>query len=116
MLQLVGAPVPATRELRRIGFYALDADLERYVVDALRARWPRLAITYATREEDLSRLRPQLWLSAAPVPARTHAPALWLDGIGTDARVLELGPGLWRLPAPVTAVRLVHAVEQVLAA
>jgi hypothetical protein len=116
MLHLVDAPREAPPQLRRVGLYGFEPDLEHYVLCALRARWPRVAATFAADADQLARVRQQLWLCAQPPPDRTRAPVLWIDGIDTDAAPLRLSPRLWRLATPITGARLVSAVERVLAA
>ena len=114
MLRLVDRAVDAAPDLRRVGLYGLERELERYVVHTLRAHWPRSAIMRATDPGQLERVRQQLWLCATPPPGGTLAPVLWLDGIGTEAAPVRLGPGMWRLAAPITAERLVQGIDQVL--
>ena len=114
MLRLVDATTDTAPDLRRIGLYGFERELERYVVGTLRAHWPRSAIMRATDAGQLERVRQQLWLCALAPPGATLAPVLWLDGIGTDAAPVRLGRGVWRLAAPVTAERLVRGIERVL--
>ena len=116
MLRLVDTPSTPAPELRRVGLYGFEPDLERYVRHALGARWPRLVLTVALEPDELLRVRQQLWLCALVPPEGTRSPVLWLDGIGTSAGQVRLAPNLWRITAPVTATRLLRAVDDVLAA
>ena len=115
MLHVVGAARPVIPELRRLGLYGFEPELQGYVLWSLRKRWPRLAVTHAIQAEALQRVRPQLWLCAKPPPDATLAPILWLDGIGTDAVPTRFAPKLWRMAAPLTRARLVLGIERVLA-
>jgi hypothetical protein len=116
MLRVVDAVRSPAASLRRIGLYGFEPELERYVMDTLRARWPRSSVTFATDPGELQRVRQQLWLCACAPPEATLAPVLWLDGVGVESAPTRLAPRLWRLSAPITAERLVHGIERVLAA
>ena len=115
MLRAVDAERGATPTLRRIGLHGFEPELERWLLRALEAHWPRAAVTFAADPSALRRVRQQLWLSATAPPEGTLAPVLWLDGIGTREAPERLAPGLWRLAAPITADRLVHGIARVLA-
>ena len=116
MLRLIGASGAAEPVFRRLGMYGFQPELEVYLLHALRARWPRLVVTHAENTDELKRVHQQLWLCAKQPPVDTLAPALWLDGIGTDSVPVCLAPSLWRLAAPITADRLLPGIECVLAA
>jgi hypothetical protein len=116
VLRLVDSASPPKPALRRIGLHGFEPELERWLLQALAAQWPRAAITFASDADALCRVRQQLWLSANAPPEGTLAPVLWLDGIGTSEAPERLAPSLWRLAAPITAERLVHGIARVLAA
>ena len=73
MLRLVDRAVDAAPDLRRVGLYGLERELERYVVHTLRAEWApavqALEQGLALARERRSSLDTEAW----------HLARLWLD-------------------------------------
>jgi|CXWL01.1.fsa_nt_gi hypothetical protein len=107
--------LPAAPLLHRVGGWQLSPDLQRYVEQTLRSRWPGAILVCASAPSELDRRDVDLWLCAEAPVATTHRPTLLLGAVARNARLVRVGDQLWTCATPLNAQILIRHIERVLA-
>lgn len=106
---------PSPLVLHRVGGWQLSADLQAYVEQALRSRWPGVVLECARTPDELARLDIDLWLCGEAPGVMTRRPALVLGAVARKARLIRVDEQLWTCATPLNARILVRHIERVLA-
>lgn len=100
--------------LHRVGGWQLSADLQRYVEQALRSRWPGVTLECVRKPDELARHDIDLWLCGEAPDVLTRRPALLLGAVARNARLTRVDEQLWTCATPLNAQVLIRHIERVL--
>lgn len=100
--------------LHRVGGWQLSVDLQRYVENALRSRWPGVILECVRTPAELGRPDTDLWLCGEAPGVLTSRPALVLGAVARNARLIRVGEQLWTCATPLNAQILIRHIERVL--
>jgi hypothetical protein len=99
--------------LNAVALVGADADLARYLIEALEIQWPQIRVNQFSEVEPDAPF--DLIIRADDPPLEPHCRTLWLAEITRTPHVLRLGPNLWRAAMPLSAhefLKSIHAVFQ----
>jgi len=107
-------PVHDSRRRRlgplRIGCFALEAELLIYLRGLIQQQWPGCRVDATESEDAVARWRVDLWLCSRIPPNPPLCAMLCLSAPGRPGTLAEIGPGIWRLPAPYYRDTLLDAI------
>lgn len=99
--------------LRRIGYWRLDEEIERYLTPLLLARWPRLRTERHQGSEALTRIVVDVWVCGESPGLIPICPTLILGQIAPQPTVDAVAAHVWKLATPITGRRLLAGIQAV---
>lgn len=99
--------------LRRVGYWRLDPEIERYLTPLLLERWPHLRAECHQSTEALTRIVVDVWVCGDHPGVIPISPTVILGQIAPHPTIEAIAAHVWKLATPITGRRLLASIQGV---